>query len=627
MIRSTDFLTWKDPSHWMEAMKGARWNARVKEENAAFEEILEECGSTTESRKLFARYQEEHDKECTFLIEHGMTKLKITVASGNTYKMSWPRYKKAEIIIGDVDTTRNGYVVYTHDISHGGEEYEVVAMNHTTVLWRFNGRSHGVASDVVILGDRVYLLEAHGPLQYKWLVSLDLETGAGKRIHYNETRDSIALSLIRGENGCVFLEAENAGVKNLFHVKPNGQVQPLSPKGRYFHAVGYARGSTEPCYFVKGSVGARWEPRGKALTELKFSQQSLASVFELVVLNCGLVVYIKQGERILELCTKRSTKQIGQVLGEIHIHNWPIWYGYAGYTKPVEFTFVIPGKSPVKALYSVAGGLTLNKAKVIYSKNVLTGLTTSADGEKVRWLLTSNQRPKALLVIGYGAYGLTTPYETTRWRPYIEQGFAIVFALIRGGGDHTDEWAQKGKVQGKLQGIEDFEACIRAVQKITRIPPSATCIFGRSAGGFLVGAAIVRNPTGELFSSVYAEVPYVDVLQTAANEDLPLTKFEYNEFGDPAHKIADFEFLLRLSPVCGLGPGGAPNIFVVCRAGINDRQVFAYESVKWMDALRKGGGVPKLLHITGGVGHVVHGEQVYKQRAEDFVILCKKLLG
>jgi oligopeptidase B len=127
---------------------------------------------------------------------------------------------------------------------------------------------------------------------------------------------------------------------------------------------------------------------------------------------------------------------------------------------------------------------------------------------------------------------------------------------------------------------------------------------------------------------VYTEVPYVDVLQTAANEDLPLTKFEYNEFGDPAHKIAEFEFLLHLSPVSGLGPEGAPRIFVICRVGMNDRQVYAYESMKWMDALRGTyQGELKLLHVTEDSGHVLHGDEVYTQRAEDFLILCKKLLA
>jgi len=631
MIRSTEFLTWKDPSHWMEAMKGARWNARVKQENAAFErEVSNAQGSVSAAAKKNKEFQEEHDKECTFMIEQGMIKLQITLQSGNSYQMFYAHDTKHKLTIGDVDISRDGHIVYTHDISKGGEEYQVVALKQNRPVWRFNGRSHGVASDVAILEKRVYILEAHGPLQYKWLVSLDLATGKGKRIHYNEKRESVAVSLIRGEHGCLFLLCEDAGVQNLFHVKATGHVEPLSPKANYFLPIGFARGSTEPCYFAKDNASASWEPRGTALRELKYSAKCLRSTIEYCILSCGLVVYRVQGERYIDACTRRSSKQVAKILGEIHLHDWPIWYGQVGYTKPVEFSFIIPGKTPVKAHYTVGERLQLDKPKSVYGGEVISGLATSDDGEKVRWVAVWKKggMPKALLMIGYGAYGITTPFETTRWRPYMERGFAIAFALIRGGGDDTEAWAQKGRLYGKLQGIEDFEACIRAVQRITQVPPKATCIFGRSAGGFLVGAAIVRNPTGDLFSTVYTEVPYVDVLQTAANGDLPLTKFEYNEFGDPAHKIADFEFLLNLSPVSGLDPEGAPNIYVLCRVGLNDRQVYAYESMKWMDALRgTSQGEPKLLHLTEGYGHRVHGDEVYTQRAEDFLILCKKLLA
>lgn len=623
MIRSTDFLEWKDPSHWMEAMNGPRWDARVAQENRTFDAAVPDRSRVPAIAKRFQRAQEQHDKDATFMIEHGLVKLKVTYKSGNTYIISWGQ---KEISIGDVDIGVDGTVVYTHDISKGGEEYEVVAMKHGRPIWRFTGRYHGVASDVAIVGKRLYILEAHGPLQYKWLISLDLATGKDKNIHYDEKRESVGLSLIRGENGCLFLLGEDAGTQSLFHV--GGEVKRLSLKGTSFIPVGYVRGSTEPCYFVKQRPEGAWVPHGQALKALKFSPACVKSTIEQCILSCGLIIYRSQGMRIVEACTRKGTKQVAKLIGEIEFHDWSLWYGQVGYTKPAELTFIVPGKSPFKGHYTVGNGLVLNQPKDVYGV-LKAGFAESADGESVRWIATwsPKEKPKALLMIGYGAYGLTTPFETTRWKPYIQAGFAIAFALVRGGGDHTDLWAEKGRLQGKLQGIEDFEACIRDVQRATGIGAKDTCIFGRSAGGFLVGAAVVRNPGGDLFSTVYTEVPYVDVLQTAANLDLPLTKFEFNEFGDPAHKIADFEFLLRLSPVSGLGPEGAPKICVVCRVGLNDRQVFAYESVKWMDALRRTGGEPKLLHVTKGYGHFVHGDEVYTQRAEDFQILCKKLLG
>lgn len=623
MIRSTDFLDWKDPSHWMEAMKGPRWDARVAEENRAFYAAIPERSRVPAIAKRFQRAQEQHDREFTFTIERGLVKLKVTLQSGNSYRISWGQ---KEIAVGDVDIGLDGTVVYTHDVSKGGEEYRVVAMKHGRPIWRFSGRSHGVASDVAIVGKRVYILEAHGPLQYKWLVSLDLATGKDKKIHYDEKRESVGLSLVRGENGCLFLLAEDAGYQNLFHV--GADLKQLSPRGLLFFPIGYARGSDEPCYFVKQRLEGAWVPHGQALKALNFSPACLKGAIEECILSCCIIIYRSQGMRIIEACSRRGAKQIGKLIGEIGFHSWPLWYGHVGYTKPAEFTFIVPGKSPFKGHYTMGKGLVLNQPKDVYGV-LKTGFAKSADGEDVRWIASwaPKETPKALLMIGYGAYGITTPFDTTRWKPYIQAGFAVGFALVRGGGDDTDLWAQKGRLQGKLQGVEDFEACIRDVQRVTGVGPKATCIFGRSAGGFLVGATVVRNPTGNLFSTVYTEAPYVDVLQTAANLELPLTKFEFNEFGDPAHKIADFEFLLRLSPVSGLGPEGAPKIFVVGRVGLNDRQVFAYESVKWMDALRRTEGEPKLLHVTEGYGHFVHGDQVYTQRAEDFQILCKKLLG
>ena len=118
-------------------------------------------------------------------------------------------------------------------------------------------------------------------------------------------------------------------------------------------------------------------------------------------------------------------------------------------------------------------------------------------------------------------------------------------------------------------------------------------------------------------------MPYVDVLGAASKPDYPLTKYEYLEFGDPIHVIADFETMLRLGPVTGLGPKGAPGVFVLSRVGLNDRQVYPYESVKWMDALKGN----NLLAINGGQGHFTTGDKLFEERAADFLILMKRMLG
>jgi oligopeptidase B len=250
----------------------------------------------------------------------------------------------------------------------------------------------------------------------------------------------------------------------------------------------------------------------------------------------------------------------------------------------------------------------------------------SKDGTNVPYIIIRGNRPiRGLFVIGYGAYGLPTHINTERWLPLLRRGYTLCYALVRGGGDHDDAWAEAARRDHKVKSVEDFEAVIQSAQKKTDVNPENTMIYGRSAGGYLVGATLARNATGNLFGSLYTEVPYLDVLSTTSNPTLPLTQLEYEEFGDPLHKKKDRAAILRLSPVNTIPESGAPAIFVLCRTGLNDKEVFAYESVKWITRLREIEGKPKLLAISEGEGHFVSGRSSFRERAEDLALLLSSV--
>jgi len=620
-MRSIGHIAWEDPQKWMEAMRGGRWKARVAKENREFlEEVRAAAGPTevTATANRFKTNSDESDIILTYDVKVGNTHIQV-INQGSTLEWRWHGSKIVYELIGDLDVM-DDTVIYTKDVKAGGHHYQISAVSKENTLWRFDGKGdHGLSAEVAILGGRVYCLEAASPLQYKWLVSVDAKTGKDRRVHYEEHDTSASLALIRGENKCLFLHADNAGQQALYHIGSKGGVKRLDADGTVFFPVGYGPRGSDPCYFVRKTRSSPWEARGAAAKALALPTEFYRNGIDLVNLREGVVVHREHGHRRVE----KGGRRVMSFWGEIEQNSWAFWNG-----AEADFRLMVPGQTAVKGVCRGAS-LVFEVAATVYGGVLRHGRARSADGSSVGWLgvWSCAKKPLGLMVVGYGAYGLTTLTDTTRWRPYIEQGWAVGFAFIRGGGDHNDVWAQEGRLAGKERGAEDFEACVRALQGASGVGANKTCLFGRSAGGYLMGLSILRNPGGELARYVYTEAPYVDVLQTSSNVALPLTVFEYLEFGDPAHSIADFEMLLRLSPVGATR--GAPGVFVLCRAGLNDRQVYAYESVKWMDCLRLGtpSGLKKILYLTKGVGHNAYGDLVAKERAEDFLVLGNQILG
>ena len=247
----------------------------------------------------------------------------------------------------------------------------------------------------------------------------------------------------------------------------------------------------------------------------------------------------------------------------------------------------------------------------------------SEDGTKIPFYTVGSAKPKGLFIAAYSAYGIYSSFSTARWRPLLAEGWAIAFGVYRGGGDHTPEWEDAGRLGGRMKALEDAEAVVRAARGLYNMPASTTVIYGRSAGGLWVGGLCSRYPGGDLFGGAYMEVPYLDVLRTTTNDTLPLTLLETDEFGLPAMRLSDLAGMLKWSPMETLPAEGTPGIFQIVRTGLNDSQVFAYESAKWVVRARQGGNQRIFLAIEGGQGHFVNGDKGIRQQAEDISVILK----
>ena len=87
------------------------------------------------------------------------------------------------------------------------------------------------------------------------------------------------------------------------------------------------------------------------------------------------------------------------------------------------------------------------------------------------------------------------------------------------------------------------------------------------------------NMRPDLFTTVIAIVPFVDLLNTMSDPSLPLTVAEYEEWGNPEDPKY-FDYMASYSPYDNVGEKQYPNLLVT--AGLNDPHVSYWEPVKWV---------------------------------------------
>jgi oligopeptidase B len=187
-----------------------------------------------------------------------------------------------------------------------------------------------------------------------------------------------------------------------------------------------------------------------------------------------------------------------------------------------------------------------------------------------------------LYLYGYGAYGiLTEPAFSSERISLLDRGFVYAIAHIRGSGDMGRRWYEDGKLLHKKNSFTDFIACAEHLVEEKYTSPGRLAIAGGSAGGLLMGAVMNLRP--ELFQTVVAHVPFVDVVNTMLDETLPLTIAEYEEWGNPNEREF-FEYMRSYSPYDNVRPTAYPNLLVT--AGLNDPRVSYWEPAKWVAKLR-----------------------------------------
>jgi oligopeptidase B len=221
---------------------------------------------------------------------------------------------------------------------------------------------------------------------------------------------------------------------------------------------------------------------------------------------------------------------------------------------------------------------------------VLYRRDTPLDGSAPTWLY------------GYGAYGdMESPEFGIERLSLVDRGFVYAIAHVRGGGEKGEAWHNAGRLATKANTFSDFIAVAEQLVRLGLTKPGRIVASGASAGGTLVGAAVNMRP--DLFGAVYAEVPFVDCLNTLLDRDAPLTESSFSEFGNPIDSRADFLNIQSYSPYENVRAQAYPPMLI--SQNLNDARVPYWEAAKWAAKLRhlKTDTNPVLLLVNMRGGH------------------------
>lgn len=620
-VRDLGYIAWKDPLAWMEKMKGKKWQRLLRKEKDHYNELASQVTKETRQMEKEIEYAQQYSN-LSFKIGDGNINIGLVPNARFEWNWIWSKTKKpAE----DIDIQGNivWYITTNEDKNY---KNSLICEDSTgKTIWT----KSAVSSEIAIIDELCYYIKVVEYYRTVEVCVCNARTGTQEKILYKEKDEKRELIFIKGTNKTLYFKSDEPLGSRLYKIK-GLQVEQLYKRSTFQMPLGESIHGDD-CVLIRKSHFDKWETKGKPINNWIFPEEEP----NWIDIQSGLTITLFEGSHTIWHCSDKKPKILFKIrVGFIEPNIWSIW------EESLMKTFNI--KTPFETPYIIN---IINK-KIYREKQIKIDHpiqfkpvdvhryhSISKDGTKVPYVVVKEKGivPKGQFIYVYGAYGSTTPigWPYQNWYPLLKRGWALVFAMVRGGGDIDAAWAEMARRNNRHVSVDDFESVIRNSQKRLALSPDKTVIYGRSAGGLPVGAIISRFPNGELVGAAFTEVPYVDVLRTSSNPDLPLTVGEFNEYGNPLENILNFKELLSVSPVNTLPTYGAPGVFVMSHVGLLDKQVFAYESFKWIHMLRGISEESNRKYVTfeEKEAHQYRPKKMPRFRAKDLAILDKWIDG
>ena len=226
----------------------------------------------------------------------------------------------------------------------------------------------------------------------------------------------------------------------------------------------------------------------------------------------------------------------------------------------------------------------------------------SKDGTQVSMFVVRPQGvdgPIPTRLTGYGGFNVSIePWYAPVHAAWLENGGALAFANIRGGGEYGREWHEAAVGTKRQNAFDDYVAAARWLVDSGRTTTDQLVSRGNSNGGLLVAVTALQAP--DAFRAVFCRAPLLDMLR--------FTRFDNGrtatvEFGSPEDPV-EGAYLAGYSPYHNVRPGVAyPAIAFV--PAMNDALAPPYDPVKMVARMQADAtdGGPYLLLPLRDSGH------------------------
>jgi len=623
-VRELDFLAWRNNSAWMETMQGSRWKKLIAKEKRFSKSLLThsiESLSVQFGKEL--AYANRLSGMEGFQINNGTILIRGT---GSNYQWRWiwdTTYKQ----MSDIDVYQN-HVFYT--MEDPKDEYKSILICENEKgceLWR----KTQISGQVCVKEGYCYFVTVIHTFDTNKIMRCDAFTGRNEECLMEDNDPRRFLGIYKDTGDVLYCKSSTWRESKLWQLEGKTLVR------KYANTV-WQMTVGESCAFLTYKEDEEAVAVGEPLKSWMAHAPKGRPLW--INLASSHLLMIEEGQQTLYLCSKdHRPKLLYSVMGSIKPNPWT---KYESNTLQA-FSIDTPTDFPTMAMV-LNNSCDINVIQRRLPKELVNMFPpleavkhygVSADGTKVPYVLVKMKKTKklsGLICYVYSSYGLLTPigWAYSIWGPLLLRGYAIAFCFARGGGDGSSEWTFSGQRENHMKTVEDFEGIVRASQKLTNIGPSHTIVYGRSAGGAIMGMTTMRNPDGSLMETTYTEVPFVDFLRSSTNMEIGLVPSSLAEFGNPGANPWDFQVALKASPINALPTDGAPGVFVLARTGLKDQQVSAFEPIKWIQKLRGEGSDPsdpknKYIFIEDNEAHSYKGMVFIKARASDLAILYSRL--